>query len=145
MLIAERRRRILEHVRLRGYASFRDLADVVGISESTVRRDLRAMVADGLLTATRGGAGPARRRASADPQLRPSRRAADRDDPVAAARAAIAVAAAALVEPGTAVLLGPGPLDAGTGQAASPRSSRSRWSRTRSRSPTCCSTRTRST
>ena len=55
MLIAERRSRILAHVRSQGYASFREIADVVGISESTVRRDLRAMAADGLVSATRGG------------------------------------------------------------------------------------------
>jgi DeoR family fructose operon transcriptional repressor len=110
MLIAERRRRILEHVRLRGYASFRDLAEVVGISESTVRRDLRALAADGLLTTTRGGAG---RQGSADlspePRTSPESPAArDGGDPVAAARAAIAACAAALVAPGTAILLGPG-------------------------------------
>ena len=44
MLIAERRRRLLEHVRDRGYVSFRELADALDISESTVRRDLRSMV-----------------------------------------------------------------------------------------------------
>jgi DeoR family fructose operon transcriptional repressor len=58
MLIAERRRRLLEQVRQRGYASFRELADTLGISESTVRRDLRQMVAEGLLEPTRGGVGP---------------------------------------------------------------------------------------
>jgi DeoR family fructose operon transcriptional repressor len=57
MLIAERRRRLLEQVRQRGYASFRELADTLGISESTVRRDLRQLVAEGLLEATRGGVG----------------------------------------------------------------------------------------
>jgi DeoR family fructose operon transcriptional repressor len=109
MLIAERRRRILEHVRLRGYVSFRDLAGVVDISESTVRRDLRVLAADGLLTMTRGGAG----RLDAVGHLQPDGAAATDEgpgsgDPVAVARAAIAARAAALVEPGTAVLLGPG-------------------------------------
>jgi len=102
MLIAERRRRILEHVRVRGYASFRDLADVVGISESTVRRDLRAMVADGQLSATRGGAALAAR--AVPDQSRGGAGA----DPVAAERAAIAARAAELVEPGSAIILGPG-------------------------------------
>ncbi|MGI5131195.1 DeoR/GlpR family DNA-binding transcription regulator [Pseudonocardia sp. CA-107938] len=104
MLIAERRRRILEHVRMRGYVSFHDLADVVGISESTVRRDLRVMVAEGLLTATRGGAG--RLDGAARPPASAPVGAAD--DPVAAARSAIAGRAAELVAPGTAILLGPG-------------------------------------
>lgn len=100
MLIAERRRRILQHVQLQGYASFRDLADALGASESTVRRDLRAMVGDGLLRATRGGVGPLH--AAPDGGL------VSRHDPVTAERAGIASLAAALVEPGTAVLLGPG-------------------------------------
>lgn len=104
MLIAERRRRILEHVRLRGHASFRDLADVVGSSESTVRRDLRMMVSEGLLEPTRGGVS----------QLDAGTDAAGGEvlptgiDPVAAERAAIAARAAELVQPGSAVLLGPG-------------------------------------
>lgn len=100
MLIAERRRRILEHVRLQGYASFRDLADALGASESTVRRDLRAMVGDGLLRATRGGVGPL--------HAAPDAGRDHRHDPVTAERAAIAALAATLVEPGSAVLLGPG-------------------------------------
>jgi DeoR/GlpR family transcriptional regulator of sugar metabolism len=102
MLIAERRRRILEHVRLRGYASFRDLADVVGISESTVRRDLRVMVADGLLGATRGGA------AHVAGGVPDQAHGGSEADPVAAERAAIAARAAELVEPASAILLGPG-------------------------------------
>ncbi|GIJ72395.1 DeoR/GlpR family DNA-binding transcription regulator [Virgisporangium ochraceum] len=117
MLIAERRRRLLEHVRDRGYVSFRELADALHISESTVRRDLRSMVSDGLLTATRGGVGPAwpaaappggptavhdRAGAATDP------RGDDGSDPQRAGREAIAAAAAALVAPGSAILLGPG-------------------------------------
>jgi DeoR family fructose operon transcriptional repressor len=102
MLIAERRRRILDHVRLRGYASFRDLADVVGISESTVRRDLRAMVADGVVGATRGGA------VHVDGAIPDQPRGGPPADPVAAERAAIAARAAGLVEPASAILLGPG-------------------------------------
>jgi DeoR family fructose operon transcriptional repressor len=57
MLIVERRRRLLEQVHERGYASFRELADTLGISESTVRRDLRQLVAEGLLESIRGGVG----------------------------------------------------------------------------------------
>jgi DeoR/GlpR family transcriptional regulator of sugar metabolism len=106
MLIAERRHRILEHVRLRGYVSFRDLAGVVGISESTVRRDLRALAAEGLLTTTRGGAGPRDAADRAHPEVAAGTDGSD--DPVAAARAAIAARAAAMVESGSAVLLGPG-------------------------------------
>lgn len=105
MLIAERRRRILEHVRERGYVSFRELADTVGISESTVRRDLRAMATDGLVSTTRGGAG---RRDEPGAPGGPPADDPPADDPLAEDRAAIAATAAALVQPGTAVLLGPG-------------------------------------
>ncbi|WP_188195641.1 DeoR/GlpR family DNA-binding transcription regulator [Nonomuraea sp. SYSU D8015] len=99
MLIAERRRRILEHVHEHGYASFQELAGALGTSESTVRRDLRSLVGEGLLHATRGGV------------TRPVLSAASRPalpDTAAAEREAIADHAATLVEPGTAVLLGPG-------------------------------------
>ena len=102
MLIAERRRRILEQVRLRGYASFRDLAEVVGISESTVRRDLRVMVDEGLLGATRGGA------THVDHAVPDQPRGIPAADPMAAERRAIAKRAAELVEPASAILLGPG-------------------------------------
>jgi DeoR/GlpR family transcriptional regulator of sugar metabolism len=102
MLIAERRRRILEQVRLRGYASFRDLAEGVGISESTVRRDLRVMVDEGLLGATRGGATHVHH--AVPDQLR----GIPTSDPMAAERVAIATRAAELVEPASAILLGPG-------------------------------------
>jgi DeoR/GlpR family transcriptional regulator of sugar metabolism len=135
MLIAERRQRLLEHVRVNGYVSYRELAHALDTSESTVRRDLRSMVAEGLLTSTRGGVGPAsatgsnRRRpepvtASAAapaagrsagagaPAVTVSNQVAPavdgRSDPVRAERETIAACAAALVVPGSAVLLGPG-------------------------------------
>ena len=105
MLIAERRRRMLAHVRDHGYVSFRDLAVALGISESTVRRDLRSMASDGLLTPTRGGVGP--RHGSPPRTTRPADGAGG-PDPASAAREAIAEYAATLVTEGSAVLLGPG-------------------------------------
>jgi len=117
VLIAERRRRLLEQVRDRGYASFRELAEALEISESTVRRDLRSMVADGLLAATRGGVGPLPAETPAAPSSTPAEPArslppASPDgaspDPARAEREAIAAHAAGLVVPGSAVLLGPG-------------------------------------
>jgi len=129
LLIAERRRRLLQEVRHRGYASFRELADALDISESTVRRDLRLMVADGLLEPTRGGVGtltsppsgpaPAAEPAplqAAHPAAPAPRRPAPAgddpapagDDPVRAEREAIAAHAAGLVQPGSAILIGPG-------------------------------------
>ncbi|GLH96488.1 DeoR/GlpR family DNA-binding transcription regulator [Phytohabitans aurantiacus] len=133
MLIAERRRRLLEQVRQRGYASFRELADTLGISESTVRRDLRLMVAEGLLEATRGGVGPmpgdsrpvpdsgafrpadgvrgsiwAGASPAEDDAVAARYASGPADDPVDAERQAIAAHAATLVKPGSAILLGPG-------------------------------------
>jgi DeoR/GlpR family transcriptional regulator of sugar metabolism len=110
VLIAERRRLLLQHVRDRGYVSFRELAETLDISESTVRRDLRSMVSDGLITATRGGVGAAP--AAPAPAAAPARAGAvsrvDTEDPVCEQREAIAACAATLVVPGSAVLLGPG-------------------------------------
>jgi DeoR family fructose operon transcriptional repressor len=137
MLIAQRRRHILDEVRGRGYASFKELATAIGTSESTIRRDLRSLVADGLVVLTRGGVGTpeslrphrdtadtavgphhqgrpddgsdpppttGRRLAPTNPPPIPSDPAGD-GDPV---REAIAAHAAAMVKPGSAVLLGPG-------------------------------------
>ncbi|GAA0266350.1 DeoR/GlpR family DNA-binding transcription regulator [Cryptosporangium japonicum] len=106
MLIAERRSRILAHVRARGWASFREIAEEVGISESTVRRDLQAMVAEGLVDAVRGGVGRAGSTEIAPPESRPAGNPAG--DGLAGERAAIARYAARLVTDGSAILLGPG-------------------------------------
>jgi DeoR/GlpR family transcriptional regulator of sugar metabolism len=114
MLIAQRRHRILEETRARGFSSFQELASALDISESTIRRDARAMVAEGLLAATRGGVStPA---VTADGSAgAPERPVTDADrlldsapDPVAAERDAIAARAVSLVRPGSAILLGPG-------------------------------------
>jgi DeoR/GlpR family transcriptional regulator of sugar metabolism len=136
MLIAQRRRHILDEVRGRGYATFKELADAIGTSESTVRRDLRSLVADGLVVLTRGGvgtpeslhplggrpgptAGADRREPSDDepvPAVGGPRRAPTNPPPMSPGldvmrdpvREAIAAHAAAMVESGSAVLLGPG-------------------------------------
>jgi len=131
MLIAERRRRLLEQVRRRGYASFRELAEALSISESTVRRDLRLMVEQGLIESIRGGVGPAPERErdrepgpaprrDLDGVAFPVRDGTDGDpggapyvdgpvaDPAHRERQAIAAYAATLVKPGSAILLGPG-------------------------------------
>lgn len=132
MLIAERRRLLLDQVQRRGYVSFRELAEALDISESTVRRDLRSMVDEGLLTATRGGVGPVQPVRPGHP-ARPgahdnghgalppvvsgtgdgaaahtSQAPGQRADPVPDQREAIAALAVTLIVPGTAILLGPG-------------------------------------
>jgi DeoR/GlpR family transcriptional regulator of sugar metabolism len=52
----QRRQTILEYVRAHGVASLHELADAVGASEATIRRDLRELDAEGLLRRHRGAA-----------------------------------------------------------------------------------------
>ena len=56
MLLDQRRESILEIVREKGFVSLVDLADAVGVSESTVRRDLEHLDRSGQVRRTRGGA-----------------------------------------------------------------------------------------
>jgi DeoR family transcriptional regulator, fructose operon transcriptional repressor len=55
MIVEERRNRLLELVRLRGFASLPDLAQEMGFSESTVRRDLDYLEETGEAKRTHGG------------------------------------------------------------------------------------------
>jgi DeoR/GlpR family transcriptional regulator of sugar metabolism len=55
MLAAQRRARVLEDVRDRGGASLRDIADRLGVSLSTARRDVDYLTRSGHLARTRGG------------------------------------------------------------------------------------------
>lgn len=56
MVPAKRRALILEHLRINGAASIQELADTIGGSQSTVRRDLEHLVERGYLERTHGGA-----------------------------------------------------------------------------------------
>ena len=55
MLAEERRGRLLELVRVNGFAALPDLADALKVSESTVRRDLEYLEEDGSAKRTHGG------------------------------------------------------------------------------------------
>jgi DeoR family fructose operon transcriptional repressor len=55
VLAEERRSRLLELVRSRGFASLPELADEMGVSESTVRRDLDQLEGIGSARRTHGG------------------------------------------------------------------------------------------
>lgn len=55
MLAEERRARLLEMIRLRGFAALPDLAGELGVSESTVRRDLEILEDSGSARRTHGG------------------------------------------------------------------------------------------
>lgn len=99
---AERRELILDQLRDgTGSVHVEDLSRLFGVSVATARRDLDRLVRDGLVTRTYGGAVLGSMRAE-----RPLR---EREVSNAAAKDAIAREAAALVEPGSTVLL-----DAGT-------------------------------
>ena len=52
----ERQRRLLAHLRVYGSGNVVELADALGVSASTVRRDLKEMDDRGLLTRVHGGA-----------------------------------------------------------------------------------------
>lgn len=103
MFATERRRRILEHVRRHGTADLRELAEAVGASEVTVRRDLRALEEQGLIARHRGGAAALQEPAGAPLGTGPD------DDPAARPeQVAIARLAATLVHSGEAVAIGAG-------------------------------------
>src|SRR5262245_58577449 len=55
VLSDERRNRLLEMVRTRGFAALRDLADAMEVSESTLRRDLKFLEDHGTAKRTHGG------------------------------------------------------------------------------------------
>jgi DeoR/GlpR family transcriptional regulator of sugar metabolism len=56
VLVEERRQKILDLISQRGFASLADLADVINVSESTIRRDLDYWDQQGLVKRTHGGA-----------------------------------------------------------------------------------------
>lgn len=98
---AERRQRILELVRANGAASLREIADAVRSSEVTVRRDLRALEADGLLNRHHGGATLPGEPSREQTYVQKASVSANE-------KAVIAELAAALVEDGDAIVIGPG-------------------------------------
>ena len=101
-----RRRAIVEHVNEHGLVSLHDLADLVGASEATIRRDLRDLDAQGLITRHRGGA--TRRDATRGPGASPAPSAPAPDAPERGEHA-VARLAASLARPGDAVAVAAGP------------------------------------
>lgn len=98
---AERRKRILELLRANGTLSLRQLAEAVQSSEVTVRRDVRALEADGLLDRHHGGASLPGELSRELTYIQKAQVARDE-------KAAIADLAAALVDDGDAIAIGPG-------------------------------------
>ncbi len=104
VLVAERRARIVAEVGRRGAASIAELADELGVSAMTVRRDIEALADDGALDKVRGGATTRRERGSAGHE----RAFEARTQQQVAQKRAIARRAAELVAPGMAVGLSGG-------------------------------------
>lgn len=101
MLAAERRRLIADTIRSRGVVSVAEMAQALGTTEITLRRDLRSMARDGLLVRTHGGAVlPA--------VLGHEPSYSEKAHQAAAEKEAIAGLAVKLVRPGDSILLGPG-------------------------------------
>jgi DeoR/GlpR family transcriptional regulator of sugar metabolism len=101
MLAVERRRLIAESVRSRGVVSVAEMAEALGTTEITLRRDLRAMAKDGLLVRTHGGA-VQRAGLGHEPSYYEKTGQASHE------KAAIARVAFGMVRPGDSIILGPG-------------------------------------
>ena len=56
MLVDQRRSQILEIIEMKGFSALQDLVSEVGVSESTIRRDLENLDRNGQIRRTRGGA-----------------------------------------------------------------------------------------
>jgi DeoR family fructose operon transcriptional repressor len=98
MLAETRRKRLMELITNQGFATLEELVRGLGVSESTVRRDLEALDAAGSIRRTHGGAVvPGEGRAM--PALE------DRSTTAQDEKRAIGQAAAALVEDGDTILL----------------------------------------
>src|SRR5689334_12115058 len=98
MLAGERKRQILEHIAKDGRVVASELSQRFGVSEDTIRRDLRELSADGLLHRVHGGALPL-------PQAPIPAAYAARAKQAPAAKNAIGRAAAALVREGQVVTI----------------------------------------
>jgi DeoR family fructose operon transcriptional repressor len=103
MLPDERRLRIIEQLAQQRSITVSELSTALGVSESTIRRDLDELEQQGLLRRTHGGAVAIDATAAFEPTLQ------EKDVRHTAEKRAIAKAAAKLVRAGDAVLL-----DAGT-------------------------------
>src|SRR5437667_11196214 len=101
MLAVDRRRVFAEALRSRGVVSVVEMAEQLGTTEITVRRDLRAMAKAGLVMRARGGAilpAPIGHEPSYSEKARQA----------ATEKASIARAAVEMIRPGDSILLGPG-------------------------------------
>ncbi|KVG25355.1 DeoR family transcriptional regulator [Burkholderia ubonensis] len=96
MLTTQRKKAILDMLRRDGQVLAGELSATFGVSEDTVRRDLRELAAEGLLQRVHGGALPA------SPATAPF---AQRQDLESAAKRRIARRAAGMIAPGQVVIV----------------------------------------
>lgn len=99
LIPAARQARILDHLKSRGVVAIAELAAAIGVSPSTVRRDLDELAAVGQLRRTHGGAVAL---AAARTTFEPAPAIAQHAH--SAAKRAIGEAAAGLIEPGQSVV-----------------------------------------
>ena len=102
LLPAERRQKLLAYFDHHVAATNQELSRLVGASMSTIRRDLDQLHEQGLLRRTHGGAVRMRRHVAFEPTTDQARQAAREE------KAAIAEAAAAMLEPEMSILIGTG-------------------------------------
>lgn len=103
MLPAERRARIMEALEEQRVVKVSALSEVLGVSEITIRRDLKLLDREGVLRRTHGGAVLKRR-----PATEQYPEAAVAAETLTDKKARIARAAAAMIEPKDTVFLGSG-------------------------------------
>jgi len=102
MLARQRQELILEQVRLAGGARVGDLVELLDVSDMTIRRDIAALARRGLVARVHGGATAVSGRSADEPGF------AAKSSLQTAEKAAIALAAAELVQAGDTVALSAG-------------------------------------
>jgi DeoR/GlpR family transcriptional regulator of sugar metabolism len=102
VLAKQRQERILEEIRSTGGARVSDLVDLLGVSDMTIRRDIGMLARKGLVARVHGGATEVSGRSADEPGF------AVKSGLQTGEKAAIAVAAARLVEAGDSVALSAG-------------------------------------
>ncbi|CAE1146404.1 DeoR/GlpR family DNA-binding transcription regulator [Serratia sp. Tan611] len=96
MLTSQRKKLILEKLASEGQVLAKQLSEMFGLSEDTIRRDLRELDSEGLLQRVHGGALPV------SPAIAPF---AERNKQESGAKRAIARAAAAMILPGQVAIV----------------------------------------
>ncbi|AML58444.1 hypothetical protein AXX16_2747 [Serratia rubidaea] len=96
MLTSQRKKLILEKLAREGQVLAKQLSEMFGLSEDTIRRDLRELDSEGLLQRVHGGALPV------SPAIAPF---AERNQQESGAKRAIARAAAAMILPGQVAIV----------------------------------------